>query len=180
MRHLIFAALSAAAAAPLDSFLPPRSNFYAANADLVPAFPSADASACAAACLANPSCVSINVCDAAAGGLECGLSGWSEAYVPGNSPTCTYYRRSIPRNDTKITQAIPWVLAVPSGGVVITGGPLADTFTGNVEHYLRVRDPLDMLHFFGARAGDPSPPGLCFGWDEVKFACIVQHLMSPI
>jgi hypothetical protein len=76
-------------------------------------------------------------------------------------------------------QAVPWVLSVPSGGVVITGGPLADAFSGNVENYLRVRAPLDMLHFFGVRAGAPNPPGQCFGWDEwIKGSATGNYLMG--
>ena len=175
---LAAAAATAATAAPLDSFLPPRASTYAAGADIVPAAPVPDASACAASCLASPACISINVCLNAGGALECGLSGWSEAYNQASAPECTYYRRSLPRNDTRVSQAVPWLLAVPAGGVVITGGPLADTFTGNVENYLRVRDPLDMLHFFGARAGQ-APPGQCFGWDEwIKGSAAGNYLMG--
>jgi hypothetical protein len=136
-------------APPLPGFLPPRLNFFAANTELAPPTPVASTAACAASCLATPACISINVCAQADGSLECGLSGWSMAYDPAAASTCVYYRRSIPRNDTQHVQAVPWVLSVPSGGVVITGGPFADTFNGNLENYLRVRDPQDMLHFFG-------------------------------
>ncbi len=65
----------------------------------------------------------------------------------------SWYRRAIPRNDTGITQAVPWLLAVPSGGVSITGGPLQGAFEGNIVNYLHLRDPLDMLYFFAVRAG---------------------------
>lgn len=164
MHRLLLATAAFAAppdAPPIPGFLAPRLSFYAANSALVPPFTVPNAAACAAACLANSSCISVNICSQADGSLECGLSGWSMAYDPAASDTCVYYRRSIPRNDSHVSQAVPWVLSVPSGGVVITGGPFADTFNGNVENYLRVRDPQDMLHFFGVRAKAPSPPGQC-------------------
>jgi hypothetical protein len=109
---------------------------------------------CADWCSGTPGCISFNFCSGA-----CGIQTWSMAYVPQSSATCDYYRRLLPRNDTKVTQAVPWALAVPAGGVVLTGGPLADTFTGNVQNYLRVRDPLDMLHFFAQRWGAAQPVG---------------------
>jgi hypothetical protein len=52
---------------------------------------------------------------------------------------------------------------VPESNVSITGGPLNAAFINNIQNYLHVRDPLDMLHFFAQRAGAP-PVGQCFGW----------------
>lgn len=87
MRPLLIVFINGALTAPPDApplpgFLPPRLNFYAANTELAPPTPVASASACAASCLANPACISINVCAQANGSLECGLLGWSMAYDP--------------------------------------------------------------------------------------------------
>ena len=57
-----------------------------------------------------------------------------------------------PRDDSSISQAIPWLLAVPTAGVSITGGPLQQAFEGNLA-YLGYRDPQDMLYWFGALEG---------------------------
>jgi hypothetical protein len=101
------------------------------------------------------------------------------SYNSQTAPSCAWYRRSLPRNDSHVKQAVPWVLSVPTGGVVLTGGPLADTFTGNVQNYLRVRDPLDMLHFFAQRFGSQQPVGDCYGWDEwIKGSATGNYLMG--
>lgn len=148
----------------LDSFLAPVPNTYAANADIVPVESVPDAATCAAHCLSVPGCISFNLCTNGTS-FACGLSGWNMSFTAASGP-CTWYRRIVPRNDTHITQAVQWKLQVPTSGVTVTGGPLHQTFRGNVDLYLNVRDPLDMLVFFAKRAGIVNPPGQCFGWDE--------------
>jgi hypothetical protein len=59
----------------------------------------------------------------------------------------------VPRNDTVISPVVPWQLEVPPGGVSITGGPLLGAFEGNMNNYLHLRDPQDMLYYFAQRAG---------------------------
>lgn len=171
----------AVAADPLASFQAPVPGVFASGGDLQPAIPVATPDACAAACLAlGPGCVSMHVCTNGTGGLACGVSGWSMAYTAVAAPTCTWYRRTTPRNDTAIAQAVPWALIVPTRGVALTGpGPLAATFTTNVDTYLKVRDPLDMLFFFAQRAGVANPPGQCFGWGEwIKGSEAGNYLMG--
>lgn len=86
------------------------------------------------------------------------------SFVPAAAAQCAWYRRSIPRNDVRVTQAIPWQLQVPTSGVTLApGSPLAVGFAGNLD-YLNSRDPLDMLYFFAERAGVQNPPGKCYGW----------------
>ena len=148
----------------LPGFLAAIPGMYAANADLSPPTDVADAAACAALCTSTPGCVSFNVCAEGGGAaVRCGVQGWSEAYIPGASAGCAYYRRSLPRNDGRAVQAIPWQLQVPAAGVALAGGPIATAFAGNLD-YLRVRDPLDMLYWFAQRAGVANASGQCFGW----------------
>lgn len=125
---LIAGRLAAAWSAALPSFESPVANMYAANADLVPATTVANAEECAQRCLNyGPDCVSFNLC-----GLDCGISGWNISYVPTSSDSCVWYRRMFARDDTPISQAVPWLLAVPTAGVSITGGPLLNAFEGNL------------------------------------------------
>lgn len=144
--------------APLDSFLAPVAGIFAADADMTSPSTVPDASACATICLAAPGCISFNLC-----GSECGIQTWNLSYVPGSSATCSYYRRSIPRNDSAISQRVPWLLTVPPGGVQLQSGALLTGFEANL-NYLRSRDPLDMIFFFAERAGVSNPPGKCYGW----------------
>ncbi len=172
------AALFAPAAAdPLAAFQPPVAATFAANADLQTPIVVPDAATCATACLARDDCISFNLCGAA-GSFRCGVSGWNVSYVPAAAASCSWWRRTIPRNDTYIVQAVPWLLAPPTRGVSLNAGPIADAFRGNVDLYLRVRDPLDMLHFFSLRAG-AAPVGACFGWDEwIKGSATGNFLMG--
>jgi hypothetical protein len=152
------AALPFVMCAPLDSFLAPVDGIYGANADLVTPLNNSDPIACASLCLSNSECVSFNIC-----GDRCGISAWNASLVQASGP-CSWYRRSIPRNDTRIVQAVPWLLQVPTANVSITGGPLATGFDENLNHYLKTRDPQDMLHFFAMRATNQTNVGQCYGW----------------
>ena len=162
---LASAVAATAAGAPSDSFLPPSAGMYAANADLQPPAPAATADECAQRCLDyGPACISFNLCTNGSA-YACGFQGWSMAYDSAEAATCSWYRRRTPRDDSPAGQAIPWVLSPPPPrSVTLYAGPLRDAFVTNVETYLRVRDPLDMLYFFAKRAGVPAPPGSCFGW----------------
>lgn len=167
--------------AQLNNFLPPIANLYAANADLVPPGDVPDINACAALCLTMDNCISINICTGSQPNtVRCGVSGYNISYVPTTSTSCSWYRRITPRNDTVITQAIPWLLAVPQTNVMLNSSSiLGNTFYNNINTYLKVRDPLDMLYFFAMRAGNPNPPGYCFGWDEwIKGSATGNYLMG--
>jgi len=161
---VLFAASAESAA--ISAFLPPIGGAYASNADLQPAVTVSSAEECAAECLNTTiaPCISFNLCGSGSS-FACGISGWSMAYGQASSSTCSWYRRSVPRNDAPVTQAVPWQLGVPTSGVALKSGPLAQAFNGNLQLYLKTRDPLDMLHFFAQRAGVANPPGECFGWD---------------
>ena len=152
-------------AAPLDAFLPPRPNLYAATSDLIPAAAAPDATACAQRCLDyGAACISINLCTNGTS-FACGIQGWSISYEHGASPTCSWYRRVIARDDALVGQAIPWQLVAPAPrSVTLLSGPLHTAFENNVAHYLHVRDPADMLYFFAKRAGVAAPNGSCWGW----------------
>ena len=136
-------------AAPLDAFLPPRPNLYAATSDLIPAAAAPDATACAQRCLDyGAACISFNLCTNGTS-FACGIQGWSISYEHGASPTCSWYRRVIARDDALVGQAIPWQLVAPAPrSVTLLSGPLHTAFENNVAHYLHVRDPADMLYFF--------------------------------
>ena len=147
-------------------FLPAVAGTIAADADLFPPSSVADAAACGALCASTAGCISFNLCALSPpqpGAVRCGVQGWSMSYVPQSAPDCAWYRRSVPRNDARIVQAVPWALQVPAAGVTLAAGPLSTGFAANVA-YLQSRDPLDMLFFFAERAGVPNPPGQCYGW----------------
>lgn len=167
-------------ASPLDYFLAPVENEYAAAADLEPFNQVPDVDTCANRCLSNPDCISFNLCAGDNSSyFNCGISGWNISYVPAASDACSWWRRITPRDDTPLGgQAVPWLLAVPVSGVSVSSGPLADGFWGNVNTYLKVRDPLDMLFFFAQRAGIQNPEGYCFGWDSwIKGSATGNYLM---
>ena len=88
---------------PLASFGPPHANATVANATLARYAGVADASACAAACLAlpaEPRCIGFAVAPAAAaGGLDCLALGWSNTYaVVANATGASYFSRLIDRD----------------------------------------------------------------------------------
>jgi hypothetical protein len=88
MRSLLLLVLSAGsgalAQAPIDGFAPPQPQTVALGGDLGDAFSVDDATACAAACVANASCVAFTVAPPRA--LKtCGIMG--ECYAP-NASSC--------------------------------------------------------------------------------------------
>ena len=98
------------------------------------------------------------------GGLFCQLSGYSRTYAIG-AANGTYYQRLQPRDDTPYTQAVPYALDVPTGGVQLLSGVLADAFDTGIQYLLKYSVD-DLLFNFRKRAGLPQPPGAqCIGWD---------------
>jgi hypothetical protein len=162
----LLAALLLARAGAQDAvpgFLPARLDFIAANADMLPPRNASSLQDCASWCTSTPGCISFNLCS-----QRCGIQTWSMSYSPQAAPGCVYYRRALPRNDAPAPRAVPWALAVPAPGTVtLQGGPLADAFQGNLNDYLLLRDPADMLHWFAWRATGVEPNNSqCFGWDK--------------
>jgi hypothetical protein len=148
----------------------------AATADMLPPRNATSAQDCADWCTATPGCISFNYCPPA-----CGIQTWSPSYNPQAAPACAWYRRSIPRNDAPAPRAIAWALDLPAPGTVsLQGGPIASAFTGNLNDYLLLRDPTDMLYWFNWRAtGNQTPPGQCFGWDGwIKGSATGNYLMG--
>ena len=100
--------------------------------------------------------------------LTCTLSGYSRIYTvePGNVSTRAYYQRLMPRNDAPVAQAVPYKLDVPRGGVSVREGHVLRTAFDNGVLYLTQHYTVDDVLFdFRKRAGNPSPPGACHGWD---------------
>ena len=163
---LTAAALAGTAAqSPLDAFQAPRSGMYAATSDLAPATSAPNAAACAQRCLTDfgAACISFNLCINGTS-FACGCQGWSMGYDYATASQCSYYRRITPRNDTAIVQAIRWILSAPDPrSVTLRSGPLQSAFQFNVDAYLKIRDPLDMLYFFAKRSG-ANNSGKCWGW----------------
>ncbi len=106
------------------------------------------------------------------GGLTCQLSQYSRVYEIANAsragfPSAAYYyQRLQPRNDTRFTQAVPFALDVPTGGVTLNGGPLAVAFDTGIAYLLNNFRVDDLLFDFRKRAGVPQADGAkCHGWD---------------
>lgn len=163
------ATLAAAAAAsfpappPGDSFLPPQSGVYAANADLIPPFNASTVADCLSQCLSYGSaCIHVNVCNQTGPLLRCGIGGWSRQYTmtPGD---CQYWQRVRPRNDSRLVPAIQPSLTTPTGNVTLHGGVLSAALATNIA-YLLSWNVDDLLYNFRKRAGLPNP-GHCVGWD---------------
>lgn len=172
-------ASAVAGAVPTDSFLAPLVGKTAANATLQ-SLTASSPDQCAQSCLLLAGCLSFNYCTGSGSSNNCDLSGWNVAYTPvDTSSSCSLYQRIRPRNDGPVTQAVPWLLQVPTGNVSVRSGPLSAGFYGNLNNYLLVRDPLDMLFFFAKRAGVSNPAGQCFGWDEwIKGSATGNYLMG--
>ena len=113
---------------------------------------SVSAEKCATACLAQgPGCIAFNWI----GNKACELSGWSPNYTVYPCEGSVYYTRTLPRNDTAVTQQVSFLLDVPTGGVELTGGPFLTAFATNLL-YLGQFPVDDMLYWFRQRAGAPN------------------------
>eukprot|EP01051_Picozoa_sp_SAG22_P021132 SAG22_NODE_4546_length_1238_cov_2.091308_1_plen_283_part_00 len=160
--------------------------------------PPTTAAECAARCLKleaatepRQEIVSINVCPAAAGGnnsspdssgaaagLDCHCSTWGVRFELQSKTGCAWYRRSLPRNDSRAVPKVAIQAAVPAFGVALAkpvpgggsgGNLLSQAFLANIE-YLRLRSDVDaMLYRFRLRKSapchQPKPKGYCYGWD---------------
>ena len=159
----------------LCTYLPPLVGLYAADSDMFPPQSNHTLSSCSDWCTATPNCISFNLC-----GDECGIQSWSMSYTPKASSGCSWYRRSIPRNDSPAPRAVPWVAALPAPQTVtLSSGPIADAFVGNLVDYLKLRDPEDMLYWFAWRSGANISNAQCFGWDGwIKGSATGNYLMG--
>ena len=165
-RLIAVAALATAVTAgspTIPGFLDEVVGVYAANADFLPPTTVGSAAECAARCLGLDECISFNICGSAAP-FACGVSTWSMAYDEASAPQCSWYRRTLPRDDSPAPRTVAYTAALPPPGAVTLApaGVIGGTFARHADQYLRVRDPLDMLHFFASRAG-AATIGTCYG-----------------
>jgi hypothetical protein len=123
---------------------------------------------CATTCLGKGTgCIAFNwVRNSSSLGFVCEHSGWGAAYAVNRTDQASvYYTKGLPRNDTSVQPKIRYELAVPTRGIVLTGGPFAAAFATNVA-YLAQFPVDDMLYWFRKRAGVPNPAGATsWGWD---------------
>jgi hypothetical protein len=113
-----------------------------------------------AASLAGAGCSPV-----APGGATCQLSQYSRTFDLAPGGNRSMYQRLQPRNDAPYTQAVPYALDVPTGGVQLTDGPLAQAFDTGIQYLLQYSVD-DLLWNFRKRAGVPQAPGAkCIGWD---------------
>ena len=113
------------------------------------------------------------------GQLMCSLSGRSQEYALASaSPNASYYLRRIPRNDTPVTQAIPFVASVPISNVSLSGsGLLSGAFSTTVAFLVNgSRGSTDDLLYPYRKRHDPSsnPPGGIWGWDDFVPGSVVR------
>eukprot|EP01047_Picozoa_sp_COSAG01_P031969 COSAG01_NODE_2292_length_7969_cov_3.362262_8_plen_263_part_00 len=169
------AAPTGAGGGSLGAFLPPERGQAAVGTLLAQNATVADPSACADHCLqlqVGVQVVSINVCEEEHGSkLTCQCSGWGVEYdLQKNRSSCSWYRRSFPRNDSRVLPQVAVLAEVPQRGVALAPASLlSKAFVANIE-YLRLRSDVDaMLYRFRLRKDAPchreKPAGYCFGWD---------------
>lgn len=101
---------------------------------------------------------------------SCTLSGRSRIYALGVAPGVSYYQRLLPRNDSRISPAVPYVLDVPTGNVRLAGsGLLASSFATALEFLVNgSRGSVDdLLYPYRKRHNaSSSPPGGIWAWDS--------------
>ena len=167
--------LARAFSVSLDSFLPPLNSFPSPLSNLRNASSTPSADSCAQECLSESACISFSLCfvQASSGPLTCTLSQRSMGFIFTASThwvNCSTYIRIQPRNENKAQRVVPFVVDPPQPkAVTLLSGPLYDAFSWNMESYLSLRDPEDMLYYFRQRASpggrEPPPNSSCFGWD---------------
>lgn len=154
---------------PLATFAPPHFGEKIANATLFSVDALSNVSACAQRCLdAGQACIAFTWHPVERPGVPsaCIGSGWSPRYaIDAAAPSVACYTRLRHSNVSSVRPAIEYALTVPTTGVELHGGPLANAFQANVQYLLQI--PVDdMLHWFRRRAGESSPPGQNWGWDN--------------
>jgi len=96
----------------------------------------------------------------------CQLSAYSTTFRIVNSPKSNYSQRLQPRDDTPVTQAIPFKLSIPTRGVSLNGGLLQAASDASIAYLLKTYTVDNLLFNFRKRAGLPQPTGAhCMGWD---------------
>lgn len=164
-------------AGPLDAFLAPQAG-YAGGADLIAPLNVSSIEECANLCLNftgatynNLGCIHFNACELDQQ-YRCGIGGWNRTLTFVSTGGCAYYQRILPRNDSAVTPAIPYLLDPPTGGVQLNGGLLQAMSDVSIQYLLTNYGSVDnLLYQFRKRGAGlpncpPNPPGAkCFGWD---------------
>ena len=105
----------------------------------------------------------------------CTLSGYSQGYTLAPAANTSYFQRLLPRNDSRVTPAVPYLLQPPPArSVVLPGGPsaglLAGGFATNLAYLenMNARASVDDLLYPYRRRHNASAnlPGGIFGWDS--------------
>jgi hypothetical protein len=160
-----------AAAQALSSFGPPHPSSAVLNAT-VGTSPATDPEACAAACLATPSCIAFTLnASAALPVAPCTLSGWAPTWAVVVDDVSSYYFKLLPRNDTRVVPALAFALDTPTSGVSLDpSSVLGRVFALNRVYLAQFAGLIDdLLFWFRVRAGVPDPPGQSLGWDDANF-----------
>ena len=117
----------------------------------------------------------------APGTLQCMLSGASRTYALSPTPNASYFQRLLPRNDSRVTPAVPYALDVPARGVALRGdGLLAGGFASNVAYLTSPAQGSvdDLLFPYRARFNTSSrPPGQIWGWDDFVPGSVASALL---
>ena len=152
---------SATPPAPADwaaHFMPAVTGERIANATNIvpPGGAGASTSACAAACLRAPECVSFTFDRSAS---SCSLHAYSMSYDRAVAvPSSAWYVRKRPRNDTRVVPAVVYPVSVPSSGVRLHSGIMLDAFRGEIEYLLSFYTVDDILYHYRKR-GQPGGLG---------------------
>lgn len=154
---------------PLAAFAAPHFGEEIVNATLFSAPALDNVSACARRCIdVGAECIAFTWRPAnTESPSTCIGSKWDSQYATAVSaaPSAAYYTRLRRGNTSAVRPAIVYPLVVPTTGVKLHSGPFAEAFQANVQYLLQI--PVDdMLYWFRRRAGESSPPGQNWGWDN--------------
>ena len=174
---------------PLDAFLPPVVGSCAYYTNLVPPFPVNTAEECAAACLnyTNPTtpsiqCIDFNVCyDSGRDVYLCGIQSYNQNWtLLNNMGDCSNYLRILPRNDTYIVPAVPFLVNIPNANITLSNGIFSNAFNTNLLYINRKTNYDDLLYPYRIRKNASyHGPGSIWAWDGfVPGSCLSGLLMS--
>ena len=162
----------------LPGFLPPLVGMRAANASIGVLSNASSVSSCALACTGRADCISFNF-DDAPNSTKCELNGWSDQYIlasagstagywfrelavePASADVALVYPGVVPVEGVRLTPPIGWESGAPSA----SGSVLASAFSRNLVYLSQFKTD-DMLFWFRFRAGNKTPPGESWGWDN--------------
>lgn len=147
---------------PLNNFSSPEVGNRAVNSSFSSPQKVNSAEDCASICLKYNECISFNFLSSSS---LCEMNQYGPKYALEKNSQSAYYLRNIQKNDEHIEPAISYDLTTPVKGVKLNPGLLKTVFETNIVYLLQF--PIDdLLYYYRMRAGNPNPPGHCFGWDQ--------------